>query len=244
MAANDSSAAAAATAASVPVPPELHSGQDMLAWKREYNIRQREADWKRRQEELLTQKQVAWQIEACERENRIASAREARRREDLETRVYRRHLEIDRRYKERCRDVETERRERAWEAAENARLVEMQSGAREADRAGRERLRDAKLEAFDEMRRAAAERAEKQRRGEELRRKREENIRLREEAQRLRGAENARGLKSDDVARSKAVVDSFVERTVPVESALVSILTARPVDPQFSHFGASAGAIL
>merc|ERR1719181_2040792 len=100
-------------------PPELHSEQDMLAWKREYNIRQREADWKRRQDELLTQKRVAWEIERCERENRLAAARETRRREELEKRVQDQHLELDRRYKDRRREVEIDKREKTWEGTEN-----------------------------------------------------------------------------------------------------------------------------
>merc|ERR1719183_2818214 len=107
-------------------PPELHSEQDMLAWKREYNIRQREADWKRRQDELLTQKRVSWEIEKCERNNRLAAARETRRREELEKRVHDQHVELDRRYKDRCREVEIERREKAWEKKENEQLVNMQ----------------------------------------------------------------------------------------------------------------------
>merc|ERR1719454_928854 len=111
-------------------PPELHSEQDMLAWKREYNIRQREADWKRRQDELLTQKRVAWEIERCERENRLAAARETRRREELEKRGHDQHVELDTRYKDRCRDVEIDRRGKMWEAKENARLIDMQKEAK------------------------------------------------------------------------------------------------------------------
>merc|ERR1719440_2106834 len=105
-------------------PPELQSEQDMLAWKREYNIRQRETEWKRRQDELLTQKRVTWEIERCERENRLAAARETRRREELEKRVHDQHVELDRRYKDRCREVEMDRREKVWEKRENARLIE------------------------------------------------------------------------------------------------------------------------
>merc|ERR1719188_2553607 len=121
-------------------PPELHSGQDMLAWKREYNIRQREADWKRRQEELLTQKQVAWQIERCERENQLTSARESRLREALERRVYERHVDVDRKYKERCRNVEIEKRKAAWEERENTRLINMHRSAKETAAAQEEAL--------------------------------------------------------------------------------------------------------
>merc|ERR1719401_3156833 len=81
---------------------------------------------------MLTEKQVAWQIERCERENRLQSSREARRREDLEKRVYHRHLDVDRKYKERCRNVQIERRGREWEDKENSKLVAMHQEAKEA----------------------------------------------------------------------------------------------------------------
>merc|ERR1719267_482592 len=125
--------------ASTMPPPELHSEQDMLSWKREYNIRQRDADWKRRQDELLTQKRVSWEIERCERENRLAAARETRRREELEKRVHDQHIELDRRYKDRCREVEIDRREKRWEERENGKLVNMQRSAREDEQFSQEK---------------------------------------------------------------------------------------------------------
>merc|ERR1719408_1051542 len=133
------------TAQSADPPPELRSEQDMLAWKREYNIRQREADWKRRQDELLTQKRVAWEIERCERENRLAAARETRRREELEKRVQDQHVELDRRYKDRCREVEIDGREKAWEKKENGRLMEMQKEAKENQAFSAQKRADEKI---------------------------------------------------------------------------------------------------
>merc|ERR1711920_397301 len=120
------------------------------------NIRQREADWRRRQEELLAQKQVAWQIQKCERDNRLTSARETRRRQELERRVYQRHLEIDRRYKERCRNLGIEKRESEWELQENARLTTLHAEAKEQSDARCTALAEEKARKCEEFRQETA----------------------------------------------------------------------------------------
>eukprot|EP00929_Paragymnodinium_shiwhaense_P111786 TRINITY_DN80073_c0_g1_i1.p2 TRINITY_DN80073_c0_g1~~TRINITY_DN80073_c0_g1_i1.p2 ORF type:complete len:241 (+),score=84.63 TRINITY_DN80073_c0_g1_i1:99-821(+) len=196
-------------------PPELHSEQDMLAWKREYNIRQREADWKRRQEEMLTQKQVQWEISRCERENRLASAREQRRKEELEARVYTKHVEIDRRYKDRCRAVEIDKRNATWEERENNRLVVMHREAQQRKEVQNEALLAEKERLCGEMRDAAAERAAAKKRNEELQKKREENIKRKELERQKKAAQEALKLKTDNTAKSEAIVNEFTERTVP-----------------------------
>lgn len=195
-------------------PPELHSSQDMLAWKREYNIRQREADWKRRQEEALTQKQVMWQIERCERDNRLVAARELRRKSELEERVYKRHLEIDRKYKERCREAEIEKKEQSWTDRENDRLIDMHQVALEERTSAADKRALEKSVKFEEMRTAAAERAEKLRRDKDLNQKRLDSIRAKEIARTMKAADNAKSLKNDDIAKSGAIVAAFVAKTV------------------------------
>lgn len=225
-------------------PPELHSEQDMLAWKREYNIRQREADWKRRQDELLTQKRVSWEIERCERENRLAAARETRRREELEKRVLDQHVELDRRYKDRCREVEMDRREKAWEKEENARLMEMQREAKEHTRICEAKRAEEKAQRCEDMRGAASERAARARRDAELNARREENIRRRDAKRHQRAAEEASRLKNDATAKSKEVVSAFTDRTIPPETIAVSVLSQVPVSGPRGQLGPTAGSII
>merc|ERR1712176_621050 len=114
-----------------------------------------------RQEEILMQKQVQWEIIGCERENRLASAREARRREELESRVLTRHVEIDRRYKERCRAVEIDKRNKSWQEKENTRLIKMHNDAKAEEEQREEANKSEKARLCDEMRSAAADRAAK-----------------------------------------------------------------------------------
>jgi len=225
-------------------PPELHGEQDLLAWKREYNIRQREADWKRRQDELLTQKRVAWGIETCERENRLAAARETRRRQELEKRVQEQHCKLDRRYKDRCRQVDIDRKEKTWEKSENERLLEMQIDAKDVELISEKKRAEEKLQRCTVMRDNASEKAAKEKRNAELNAKREENLKLREAERQMRAAEEGKQLKCDAVAKSKAVVRAFTERTIPGDTALISCLSQFPVTGPRGQLGPTAGSIL
>jgi len=225
-------------------PPELHSEEDMLTWKREFNIRQREADWKRRQDELLTQKRVAWEIERCERENRLAAARETRRREELEKRVHDQHMELDRRYKDRCREVEIVRRGKLWEKKENARLIDMQREAKEILEISDTKRAGEKAQRCKDMRDAASERASKAKCNAELNARREENIKRRESQRQMRAAEQAKALKNDATAKSKAVVEEFTERTIPADTSLVSFLSQTPVSGPRGQLGPTASSII
>merc|ERR1719478_1111274 len=103
--------------------PELRNEQDMRAWKREYNTRQREAEWKKKQDELLMQKQVTWEVEKLEKENRLSSAREAARRRHLEERVKTKHDLVEREYQEKCRSIEIAKKEKHWKEKQTADIL-------------------------------------------------------------------------------------------------------------------------
>merc|ERR1712190_580284 len=106
-----------------------------------------------------------------------------------------------------------------------------------------EALAQEKARKCEEFRQECAARAEKQRRDAEINRKREENIRRREEERVARAALQAQELKQDAIAKSQTTVKAFAERTVPVDTSLVSVLTQSQVDTHYSHFGASVGGI-
>merc|ERR1719359_1024301 len=90
---------------------ELHSQTEMLTWKREYNIRRREAQWQRRQEDALLEKQVSWELARLDRENR------------LEVRVARKHKEVERDYRNRCREAKIRGRVEKREQEETERIA-------------------------------------------------------------------------------------------------------------------------
>merc|ERR1719146_264646 len=111
---------------------EIHSTAEMLAWKREYNIRRREAQWQRRQEDALLEKQVGWELMRLDRENRLEVARESARRRALEERVAMKHKEVERDYRNRCREAKIRDRTAKWENEETERIAAGLEEARQA----------------------------------------------------------------------------------------------------------------
>lgn len=180
----------------------------------------------------------------CERENRLASARETRRREELEKRVQDQHLDLDRRYKDRCRDVEIDGREKLWEKSENGRLMQMQKEAKENQAISENKRGEEKVQRCEDMRNAASERAAKARRNAELNAKREESMKAKESERQMRAADEAKQLKSATPAKSRAVVTAFTERTVGADTSSVSALSQCPVTGPRGQLGPTVGSIL
>lgn len=208
--------------------PELRSEQDMRAWKREYNIRQRDAEWKKRQDELLMQKQVSWEVEKLEKENRLAAAREGARRRHLEGRVLKKHLQVEREYQEKCRSIEISRRKEEWQQRRTSEVLDQVSTSQAEREATAEKLHAAKDAVAAEMRESCGARAEKKASEMEMNQIRERKIKEREEARRAREAGRAKELKRDAVAQKSARVSDFAQKQVPMSSVLVSMLSSSP----------------
>merc|ERR1719262_1190737 len=107
--------------------------EDFLNWKREHNIRMREAEWKKRQDEMLMQKQVSWEVLRLEKENRLAAAREAARRKHCEERLRLKQEEVEREYRERCREVAIDKRTQHWEQSNNEKISAFVNSCKEKD---------------------------------------------------------------------------------------------------------------
>merc|ERR1719265_457847 len=123
---------------------EVHSTAEMLAWKREYNIRRREAQWQRRQEDALLEKQVAWELQRLDRENWLEVARESARRKALEARVMLKHKQIERDYRSRCRDQRIRARQEKWEEHQKNLIETSIKEAKESKEIAIARLEEAK----------------------------------------------------------------------------------------------------
>merc|ERR1719213_905510 len=161
--------------------PELHSEQDMLAWKREYNIRQREADWKKRQDEILMQKQVAWEVASLEKENRLAAAREGFRRMRLEQKICIKHEHVQREYSDRCRAIEIENKMKSWEDKQNKTICNQVKSAKQDAMLLDARRGSEKGANFQKLREAVKVRADKRQADADKNAIREENIRKKEQ---------------------------------------------------------------
>lgn len=218
--------------------PELRSEQDMRAWKREYNIRLREAEWKKRQDELLMQKQVSWEVEKLEKENRLCAAREAARRKNLEQRVQKKHKQVEREYQEKCRNIEIKKRKEEWEKRRTTEILEHVSSAKQEkqEREGKQDLRKQAIE--DQMRKSASLRFEKKLAEQEMNALREQKIKEKEELRRQKEAERAKNLKKDALAEKSARVSNFAQQQLPMRSVLVSMLGGVPasqVNPELNQ---------
>merc|ERR1711879_194715 len=122
-------------------------------------------------------------------------------------------------------------------------LVTMHDEAKTKKQEHDEAIKENKAQLFDNMRTQATERALKKQRDAELQAKREENMRRKEHERQLRAAENAHQLKNDEKAKSEAIVNAFVERTVPNLSTSV-VLSAAAHGLQGDGLGATPGSIL
>lgn len=208
--------------------PELHSEQDMLAWKREYNIRQREADWKKRQDEVLMQKQVAWEVANLEKENRLAAAREAARRQHLEKKICVRHEDVQREYNDRCRTIEIQNRAKNWETEKNKKIVSDMNAAKKEVILLEAQRSSEKGANFTQLKKDAHLRADKKQADDAKNTQREENIRKKELARQQRELERTTALKKDNLAERAQRVNKFTDKQILVSSSLASILTQSP----------------
>ncbi|CAK0889225.1 unnamed protein product [Prorocentrum cordatum] len=173
--------------------PREEECEDVLAQKREANIRQREECRRLRHAEAVAQKKAAWQREAEGREGRLQGARAARRQELQEALAQRAAAAQERRQKDLLREHAIDQKLRSWEDRENQRLHQMCAEAEQAKMlkaSSREHQKSLRLQAAQE---AAARRAEERRRRAELERRREESLARREAERQARAPEGAPG---------------------------------------------------
>lgn len=182
----------------------LSTDQDMLNWKREHNIRMREAEWKKRQDEMLMQKQVSWEVLRLEKENRLAAAREAARRKHCEERLRLKQEEVEREYKERCREVAIEKRTQHWSTHQNEKNTQYVNTCKEEDRVKQEQCVANKQRCAEALLSATMQNAEQTKQDQALEAQREVNIKKRDIERRSREAERTRKLKADALAEKEA----------------------------------------
>lgn len=175
--------------------PLAPSEEDSLEWRREYNIRLREEKWRKHQDELIKQKRAEWEFSRMETLNRITAAREAQFQRMLEQRTSTENNQVDREYRERCREAKIEKRKKCWEERVAAEIVGSLKDGKEKE-AERSAAKEATTIARQvERAKLADEKQEALRLAKERQMKRDSNIAKREAAREQRGAENACELK-------------------------------------------------
>jgi len=191
---------------------ELHSQAEMLTWKREYNIRRREAQWQRRQEDALLEKQVGWELMRLDRENRLEVARESAKRRALEDRVARRHKEVERDYRNRCREAKIRERTEKWQKEENERIAASIEEARKAKEIKLVRLEEAKIARRKELQDEADRKKEHQRVSRELQVVRAANLKKIENNRKAKSLESVAAIKKSPTTAKHHMLARFAAR--------------------------------
>lgn len=171
--------------------------EDLLNYRRENNIRQRDTDWKKRQDETLMQKQVSWEVLRLEKENRLAAAREAARRKHCEERLKSKQEEVEREYRERCRDIAIEKRTHRWASTNNEKLCAYVTECKEKEGMKQQQGLDNKQSRAEALLAATMQKAEKGKQDAERESRREQNTKTREAERQSREADRVRKLKAD-----------------------------------------------
>lgn len=95
-----------------------------------------------------------------EKVNRVAAAREAATQRVLEDRIREENEQVERECRDRCREMEIQRRRSTWEAAVAEEVVSKVEATRLSEEQRQQRLAEAKDELFTANQQAAAARAE------------------------------------------------------------------------------------
>lgn len=177
--------------------PDFESYEEALEWKRNYNIERREAVWRQRWDAKIAHGRVTWELEKMEKTNRIAAAREAAHRKQLEDRIKQQSEEVEREYKNRCREVQIQKKLQAWETKENQKIHERMDKRAKADEVRRQTLAVEKQRIFDEEQDTAHERAVIKTRNIELQAKRDQAIAEREAAREAKNRDRAFDVKAE-----------------------------------------------
>merc|ERR1719321_473360 len=128
-----------------------HTGKDVIEWKRNVNIEQRELAYLEAQEIKQQERVQKWELERIERENLTAAARERKQRAFHKDVALKKANEAEKDYREKMREIKINQRESKWSEKETARALDITERTkfeeRETERLLQE-VRDKKLSEY------------------------------------------------------------------------------------------------
>lgn len=137
--------------------------QERVEWLRQYNIRRREAEWRQRQDEQISQRHIAWEMDQLAQKRRIAQAREAMKNRVETKRLQDQQAKLRRDYLAQVRDKVIDARETDWYFRSTQRIIEEQAGHRAREEEHETNRLNQKEQARLELQQEAALRAAKKR---------------------------------------------------------------------------------
>merc|ERR1719399_250235 len=137
--------------------------KERVEWLRQYNIRRREAEWRQRQDEQISQRHIAWEMDQLAQKRRIAQAREAMKNRVETKRLQDQQAKLRRDYLAQVRDKVIDARETDWYFRSTQRIIEEQAGHRAREEEHETNRLNQKEQARLELQQEAALRAAKKR---------------------------------------------------------------------------------
>merc|ERR1719487_500433 len=97
-------------------------GEDELECRREYNIRQREKIYEKKQKEALAKKNQAFEQKKHEEQAKEQKHLEQQRKVAQEQQLKKKTAQVENEYRERCREVKIAKKAEAWSARANQQI--------------------------------------------------------------------------------------------------------------------------
>lgn len=139
-----------------------------------------------------------------EKENRLAAAREAARRKHCDERLRIKQEEVEREYRERCREVAIDKRTQHWLTSNNENICAYVSECKEQDQAKQQECLKNKQRRAESLLSDTMQKAEQAKEQSDLDSQRGDNIEKREQERQSREADRTRKLKADAIAEKEA----------------------------------------
>merc|ERR1719253_2197316 len=111
-----------------------HGSKDVLEWKRNVAIEQRELAYLEAQEAKQQERVARWELERLERENLTAAARERKKRAFHKAIALKKESEAKADYRERMREIKLNQKEANWQQKEAVRAKKLCEKARFEER--------------------------------------------------------------------------------------------------------------
>merc|ERR1719454_2707390 len=160
--------------------PKEHTGKDVIEWKRNVNIEQRELAYLESQEAKQQERVQKWELERIERENLTAAARERKQRAFHKDVALKKANEADKDYREKMREIKINQREAKWSEKETARALEVTERTKFEERETERLLQEVRDRKLPELAMEAFQRADELKKEKEADDLREKNIKSRE----------------------------------------------------------------
>merc|ERR1719389_931293 len=145
-----------------------HSGKDVIEWKRNVNIEQRELAYLEAQEAKQQERIQKWELERIERENLTAAARERKQRAFHKDIALKKANDAEKDYREKMRDIKINQREAKWSEKETARALEVTERTKFEERETERLLQEVRDKKLSELAMEAFQRADEVKQQKEL----------------------------------------------------------------------------